>query len=154
MNNYHLIEELSADWRFICRVKNSLQWRTICSSNSGLQSENSSADNFSICRSNTSSEVLKLQSNFIEITLRHGSSPVNLLHIFRIPFTKNTSGCFRFFDLMSWYSFDLQIIFRSADYSLICSWNTFSISRSKFFYLIRILWYLDRTQCILFLKSK
>ena len=32
-----------------------------------------------------------LQSNFIEITLRHGCSPVNLLHIFRTPFLKNTS---------------------------------------------------------------
>ena len=30
--------------------------------------------------------------NFIEITLRHGSSPVNLLHIFRTPFPKNTCG--------------------------------------------------------------
>ena len=35
---------------------------------------------------------IKLQSNFIEITLRHGCSPVNLLHIFRTPFTENTSG--------------------------------------------------------------
>ena len=34
---------------------------------------------------------IKLQSNFIEITLRDGCSPVNLLHIFRIPFLKNTS---------------------------------------------------------------
>ena len=33
-----------------------------------------------------------LQSNFVEITLQHGFSPVNLLHIFRIPFTRNTSG--------------------------------------------------------------
>ena len=32
------------------------------------------------------------QSNFIEITLRHGCSPVNLLHIFRTPFPNNTSG--------------------------------------------------------------
>ena len=31
-------------------------------------------------------------SNFIEIALRHGCSPVNLLHIFRTPFPKNTSG--------------------------------------------------------------
>ena len=31
-------------------------------------------------------------NNFIEITLRHGCSPVNLLHIFRSPFPKNTSG--------------------------------------------------------------
>ena len=33
-----------------------------------------------------------LQSNFIEITLWHGCSPVNLLHIFKTPFSKNTSG--------------------------------------------------------------
>ena len=30
-------------------------------------------------------------NKFIEITLRHGYSPVNLLHIFRTPFPKNTS---------------------------------------------------------------
>ena len=35
---------------------------------------------------------IKLQSNFIEIALRHGCSPVNLLHIFRTPFLKNSSG--------------------------------------------------------------
>ena len=35
---------------------------------------------------------IKLQSNFIEITLRHGRSPVNLLHIFRTPFPKNNPG--------------------------------------------------------------
>ena len=34
----------------------------------------------------------KLQSNFIGITLRHGCSPVNLLHIFGTPFPRNTSG--------------------------------------------------------------
>ena len=33
----------------------------------------------------------KLRSNFIEATLRHRCSPVNLLHIFITPFTKNTS---------------------------------------------------------------
>ena len=33
-----------------------------------------------------------LLCNFIEITLRHGCSPVNLLYSFRTPFTKNTSG--------------------------------------------------------------
>ena len=42
-----------------------------------------------LCRSAIS---IKLQSNFIEITLRHGCSPVNLQHIFRTPFVKNTSG--------------------------------------------------------------
>ena len=30
--------------------------------------------------------------NFVEIALRHGCSPVNLLDIFRTPFPKNTSG--------------------------------------------------------------
>ena len=34
----------------------------------------------------------KLQSSFIEVALPHGCSPVNLLHIFRTPFSKNTSG--------------------------------------------------------------
>ena len=33
---------------------------------------------------------IKLQSNIIEITLRPGCSPVNLLHIFRTTFPKNT----------------------------------------------------------------
>ena len=33
-----------------------------------------------------------LQSNFIEVTLRHGLSPVILLHIFRTPFHMNTCG--------------------------------------------------------------
>ena len=33
-----------------------------------------------------------LQSNFIEIALRHGCSTVNLLYIFRTPFPRNTSG--------------------------------------------------------------
>ena len=32
------------------------------------------------------------KSNFIEIALRHGYSPVNLLYIFRTTFSKNTSG--------------------------------------------------------------
>ena len=35
---------------------------------------------------------IKLQSNFIEITLWHGCSPVNWLHISKIPFPRNTSG--------------------------------------------------------------
>ena len=32
------------------------------------------------------------RSNFIEITFRDGCSPVNLLHIFRTPFPRDTSG--------------------------------------------------------------
>ena len=40
-----------------------------------------------LCRSVVS---IKLQSNFIEITFWYGCSPVNLLHIHRTLFTKNT----------------------------------------------------------------
>ena len=39
-----------------------------------------------LCRSVIS---IKLLCNFIEITLRHGRSPVNFLHIFRTPFPNN-----------------------------------------------------------------
>ena len=42
-----------------------------------------------LCRSSIS---IKLLSNFIEITLRHGYSPVNLLHIFRATFPKDNCG--------------------------------------------------------------
>ena len=37
-------------------------------------------------------QLCNLQSNFIEITLRHGFSPVNVLYIFRISFPKNIFG--------------------------------------------------------------
>ena len=36
--------------------------------------------------------LTKLQSNFIEITFRHGFSPLNLIHIFRTLFYRNTCG--------------------------------------------------------------
>ena len=35
---------------------------------------------------------IKLLCNFIEFAFWHGCSPVNLQHIFRTPFLKNTSG--------------------------------------------------------------
>ena len=35
---------------------------------------------------------INLQGNFIEIALRHVCFPINLLHIFRTPLPKNTSG--------------------------------------------------------------
>ena len=34
----------------------------------------------------------KCDFSIVALQLRHGCSPVNLLHIFRTPFTKNTSG--------------------------------------------------------------
>ena len=51
-----------------------------------------------ICRKITSEHPcgsvisIKLLWDFIEITLLHGCSPVNLLHSFRTPFLKNTYG--------------------------------------------------------------
>ena len=36
-------------------------------------------------------KAVKLLCNFIEVALRHGWSPVNLLHVFRTSFLKNTS---------------------------------------------------------------
>ena len=41
------------------------------------------------CRSLISTKLLW---NFIEITLWHGCSPINLLHVFRTPFTRNAFG--------------------------------------------------------------
>ena len=52
-----------------------------------LNSEAASGEH--LCRSVIS---IKLQSSFIEITLRHKCSTVKLLHIFRTSFFKNTSG--------------------------------------------------------------
>ena len=39
--------------------------------------------------------LIKLQSNFIEIAFRRECSPAYLLHIFRTPFPKKTSGRLR-----------------------------------------------------------
>ena len=45
------------------------------------------------CRSAISIKLLKFKFiDFIELTLRHGFSPVNLMQIFKTPFLKNTSG--------------------------------------------------------------
>ena len=62
---------------------------------------------------------IKLQSNFIETTLRHGCSPVNLLHTFRTTFPKNTSGRLLLKELL--YQFHFQL-------NCLCSRN-FSFSR-------------------------
>ena len=51
-----------------------------------------------ICRKFTGEQTcqsvisVKLLYNFIQIALQHGCSPVNLLHIFKTHFLKNTSG--------------------------------------------------------------
>ena len=45
-----------------------------------------------VFRKSCSENMQQLLCNFIEITLRRGCSPLNLLHIFRTTFPKNTSG--------------------------------------------------------------
>ena len=56
--------------------------------------------------------VIFLLSNFIEITLWQGCSPVNLLHIFKTPFLKNNSGglCLNLPFTISWICYQLEKI--------------------------------------------
>ena len=59
---------------------------------------------------------IKLQSNFIEITLWHGCSPVNLLNLFRIPFSKNTDR-----------GLLLDFIIKSAVLAILSTWYRIKI---------------------------
>ena len=75
---------------------------------------------------------LNLLCNFIEITLRHGCSPVNLLHIFRTSFTKNTSGLLLLNQIKSEVAFfqvswklAILIMLASIIRKNICSRNNF-----------------------------
>ena len=88
------------------------------------------------CRSAIS---IKLQNKFIEITLRHGCSPVNLLHIFRTSFPKNTYGglFLNIFRLLLWVIIlsgetELPLFFWNDPFSTqdftILHWNLNSIS--------------------------
>ena len=62
--------------------------------------------------------------NFIEITLRHGCSPVNLLQIFRTSFTKNTSGW-----LLSQYLMGYEFIISIKKNQIIPFLNKISLSK-------------------------
>ena len=68
------------------------------------------------CRSVIS---IKLQSNFIEISLRHGCSPVNLLHFFGTPLSKNTSGGLLLTDVeVSWHQAETDGVSSMISYTL------------------------------------
>ena len=99
---------------------------------------------------------IALLCNFIEITLRHGCSPLHLLHIFRTPFSKNTSGrlllndvC-RFSD-MHQCTFNLRNFFVSSPFRLeilnnmcivvICCPFCFEINHS---FLIKLFFYITK----------
>ena len=60
---------------------------------------------------------MPLLCNFIEIALRHGYSLVNLFHIFRTPFPKNTCG-----GLLLTFKVDLMVWNMSI---LVISWYYF-----------------------------
>ena len=92
------------------------------------------------CRSLIS---IRFQSNFTEITLRHGWSPINLLHIFRTPFTKNASEWLLYiyvhlrksiWTVVWWKQSFLYWLLRSCRYLLvtkICFSNSAPISFRK-----------------------
>ena len=85
-----------------------------------------------------------LQSNFIEITLWHGCSPVNLLYIFRKHFNKNASG-----GLLLWRDFrhkeilyDIYIYMKQShrwrelnEFPWARVWCG-SLQKSRFFYIL------------------
>ena len=53
----------------------------------------------------------KVANNFIEIGLRHGCPPVNLLHIIWTPFPRNTPGdCLCYFQAKSAYFSQLLVL--------------------------------------------
>ena len=77
------------------------------------------------CRSVIS---INLQSNFIGITLWHWCSPVNLLHIFRTGFSKNTSGWLLLHII---FSTTLSVLIDLID-SKICHMQYIGRSQTKF----------------------
>ena len=76
------------------------------------------AEKFTGKHSRRSVISIKLQSNFIETTLGYGGSPVKLLQIFRITFTKNTCG-------------RLFLNVTSSNCFLICPPNLVSLTSSQ-----------------------
>ena len=67
---------------------------------------------------NAHAEVL-FQSNFIDITIRHGRSPVNLLHIFRTPFESLKEVMESFFNVKNFESSESDgVLFRYFFFSI------------------------------------
>ena len=78
---------------------------------------------------NTDDLCWSVINNFIEITLRHACSPVNLLHIFRTPFLKKTSGRLLLSLLSSWPVWKMWLITE-----LLFELFLFSLLREKCLY--------------------
>ena len=112
---YEVAGHLITSWNSICRSSHPEMFLVkcvlkICSKFTGEQ----------LCRSAIS---VKLQRNFIENTLRHGCSPVNLLHIFKTRFSKNTSEPL-LLDMESW---GVLLLCRTQYYFIEC--NTETVAR-------------------------
>ena len=79
---------------------------------------------------------IKLQSNFIEISLRHGFYPVNLLHIFRTSLYKNTSGglliCQTYLNIVHKTWLRIIYIFLEKHLWIECNWLWFLLFLNVF----------------------
>ena len=100
-----------------------------------------------ICRSVV---WIKLQRNFIEITLWHGYSPVNSLHFFRTTFLKNNPGWLLLILIFtashlhhfSGNSVYLKLEFTVYDCSLVAklNWKKFFFEKIYVFYKIYVIY--------------
>ena len=79
--------------------------------------------------------------DFNKVRLQHGCSPVNLLHIFRTPFPKNTFGyllvllcliCSDFALYFAFLKFDEIAFSKTYFYRSRCTYTTFAIIRLLF----------------------
>ena len=83
---------------------------------------------------------IKLQRNFIEIILRHGYFPVNLLQIFREPFYRNTYGGL-LLEIIS-FAEDLEL-WKNGKWSATFSTCTLGINWKKYLFIFYVIVYLS-----------
>ena len=88
----------SISWTFLGSLHNETNYREIRISWKSLKEIFHSVSSPSYCFI----IILTFQKRYFQIALRHGSSPVNLLHIFRTPFLKNISGWLLLYFVLSW----------------------------------------------------
>ena len=100
---------------------------------------------------------IKLLCNFIEITLQHECSPVNLLYIFRKPFPRNTSGWLLKLLLFEIYVFKTWNLETSEDIKLVSNLKTLQLLLYDFIEYSAFLWQLKHKNsetCTLFKSSQ
>ena len=97
------------------------------------------------CRSVIS---VKLQSNLIEIALQHRCSPVNLVHIFRVPFPRNTSEWLRL-DYWPTHKLNLDFLEKSLFFP---SHFVYNFSEKIFLIYILLTDQISLSDCLYFLR--